>query len=606
MSELNELQRLPLPNFEICSELELYARCRGAAEYAYNKSELRIQAGGRVSFATFYGGFSIGKWRKLAGISRLRLRLDLLGAGQVEVWNWRAGHPSRLLVVAETASPGPVAIEVPVDEAVDGIIAPEFVAWEPTTFRGGAWLTSDAPRRAVKLGIVLTSFQREAAAKATVRRLTSGLLSDPGVDASIVVIDNGRSLTPNDVAGATLIPNPNLGGSGGFARGLAHFQDLGGFTHVSFMDDDASAELESLRRAIQLLRYAYDEATAIVSGLIFQERPGTQLEVGGQMPGDMWGPVRQGVDLRRLRSLVKNEMPLRIDYGGWWMFFFPIAYVRNLPFPFFLRGDDVEFPQANDFKLVTLNGIASYGPDFLRKESPLNVALDRRGMLANVLLHKTPQTAVIAVLRGLTMGVSLANRYCYDHVDALAEGLRDVLSGPAAFEDISGFADGRRREIALRVRQPRASLEEVGVQYPRLKRRKRSVLWHAMSLLLCNGHLLPSFLLVRGPGILAPVWRSSSAQVFLRRKVFIQEGLEEQVIVAERDVRRYFASLGKVTGLSVRLLFALPRLRREFRAARAWFGSRAYWDRQFRAGMGTPALPHQSSAIKELAVGQRR
>ena len=129
------------------------------------------------------------------------------------------------------------------------------------------------------------------------------------------------------------------------------------------------------------------------------------------------------------------------------------------------------------------------------------------------------------------------------------------------------------------------SLAEVGAQYPDLPRYKRSVLWHITRLLLCNGHLLPRFLLVRGPGILDTVRRNPGAEVFLCPMVFIHEGLAGQVIVAERDVRRYFASVGKVAALSVRLLFSLPRVRREFREARAWFGSRAYWDGQFRGGM---------------------
>jgi len=577
---MNELQRLILPDLEVCQEIGLYAACLRNAQYSYRRRELRLVPNGWVSFATLYGAFSISKWRRIAGISHLVCRLDVSGEGQITIWNWRAGRDRRLIAAVEVSSPGDVEIEIPITDDLDGIVAPEFNAWGPAVLTGGAWLTRDPPRRSSKLGIVITTFRREESTRASVQRLSSGLFSDPSIDADILVVDNGRTLRPSDVPGATLIPNKNLGGSGGFARGLCHLQDLRDYTHAVFMDDDASAELESVRRAFQLLCYAQDDTTAIVSGLIFDEHPGIQLEAAGQMPVDVWMPSRPGVDLRQVEQLVKNELPFRVDYGGWWMFFFPLRHVRNLPFPFFVRGDDVEFPRANGFTLVSLNGINSFGPDFFRKESPANVALDRRGNLVNVLLHGSTRNAVRGVLRGLEKSLKFANRYCYDHVDALAEGTRDVLGGPTSFNDLAGFADGRRQEFARCARQPRMPLTQVSA-YETIAPRPRRFLWHAARLLLLNGHALPRFLLVRPPVVLGSVWLAPGSEAFLRPRVFVREGLDDSVILAERDVRRYLASLTRVTWVSVRLLFALPRLRREFREARERFGSREYWDSQF-------------------------
>lgn len=580
MPKYNELQRLILPDPEVCQELSLYAHRGSYASYSLRDRELRLEPKGWVSFASLFGAFSIGKWHRLTGLSSLTLRLEAQGQGDITIWNWRAGHGPRRLATAVLTGAGPVDIALPLDGEPDGIVAPIVSAHQHTRVLGGAWLTPAPPRRDVRVGVVITSFRREAAVRATVRRLTRGLLQEPTLAAAIVVVDNGRSLSPLDVPGATLIQNPNLGGSGGFTRGLAHLQDAGGFTHCVFMDDDASAEAESLRRAIQLLRYAKDPHTAVVSGLLYEERPGIQLESGGQMPGDAWIPARPGVDLRRIESLVENEQPFPLDYGGWWMFVFPLAGVRCLPFPFFLRGDDVEFPRANEFLLVTLNGVACFGPDFQRKESPINIALDRRGNLVNVLLYGSPQSARLAVLRGLHKGLMLANRYCYDHVDALIEGTRDVLAGPAGFEDLAGFAEGRRRDFAACVRQRRAALVEFP-QYPSPTPRKWSWPWHLLRLALGNGHFLPRLLLVRPPVLLSPVWQAAETEVFLRPRVLIREGLGDQVIIADRDTRRYLGCLTRLSWISLKLLVGLPRLRKAFREARPRFGSRAYWDRQF-------------------------
>jgi hypothetical protein len=54
-------------------------------------------------------------------------------------------------------------------------------------------------------------------------------------------------------------------------------------------------------------------------------------------------------------------------------------------------------------------------------------------------------------------------------------------------------------------------------------------------------------------------------------------------VLAERNVARYFGSLARLFWITVRLIWAAPRLQREFREARPHFGSRAYWDRQFGA-----------------------
>ena len=575
-----ELQRMIMPDLDVCREPRLYVRCMRNAVYSYANRQVRARAGGRVSFATLYGAFNIEKWRRLAGVSRLFLRLDLTGSGEITVWNLRKGYEPRLLAAQEVADAHGEMMEMPLTDAPDGLIAAEFTAWGGAVLTGGAWLTPDRPVREVRLGVVITSFHRESAVRAAVRRLLDGLERDAVAPLRVLVVDNGRTLTAEDVAGARLIPNLNLGGAGGFARGLAELQDDGGYTHAVFMDDDASAELESLRRAVQLLRYVRDDHTAIVSGLLFEEYPGIQLEAAGQMPGDTWIPVRPGVDLRITRNVVENEVTFAMDYGGWWMFFFPLSHVTNLPFPFFVRGDDVEFPRANPFSLVTLNGINSFGPDFFRKESPVNVALDRRGNLVNVLLHGSLRSALTGSIRGLQKGLIFANRYCYDHVDALSEGTRDVLAGPTRFEDLAGFADGRRKEYAACARQPRLEAADVPA-YPKIVPRRHGVLWHAVRLLAFNGHLVPRWLLIRSPGILGTVWESPGSAVFLRPRVLIYEGLNGRAVLAERDVRRYFGSLARLAWLSLRLIWAVPRLRREFRSTRKRFGSRAYWNAQF-------------------------
>lgn len=86
----------------------------------------------------------------------------------------------------------------------------------------------------------------------------------------VLIIDNG-DLKPVDLSGlesdivartTVLVTGDNLGPAGGFALGLASFQESGGFTHAWLMDDDCYPDATALQLLV--------EAAAVT-------RPGTVL-----------------------------------------------------------------------------------------------------------------------------------------------------------------------------------------------------------------------------------------------------------------------------------------------------------------------------------------
>ena len=64
-----------------------------------------------------------------------------------------------------------------------------------------------------------------------------------------------------------------MGGSGGFTRGLMYLEDEKSYTHCLFMDDDASCEIESIRRAYALLQYATTEKFAVAGAQLREAAP---------------------------------------------------------------------------------------------------------------------------------------------------------------------------------------------------------------------------------------------------------------------------------------------------------------------------------------------
>ncbi|WP_406038200.1 hypothetical protein [Succinimonas sp.] len=101
----------------------------------------------------------------------------------------------------------------------------------------------------------------------------------------IAVIDNGNTLKSEDVAGALLVKNRNLGGTGGFTRGLIHFQETGKHTHCLFMDDDASCEAGAIFRSMSFQRHVTDHKVSLNGAMLFENIKFMQWENGAWFDG---------------------------------------------------------------------------------------------------------------------------------------------------------------------------------------------------------------------------------------------------------------------------------------------------------------------------------
>ncbi len=216
--------------------------------------------------------------------------------------------------------------------------------------------------------ISITTFKREKAVRHTVARLDQ-FLSDTqlGDRVHTFVVDNGRSAEIESNDHVTLIENQNLGGAGGFARGLLEARKRD-FTHCLFMDDDASFHMENIYRTYIFLALATESRTAVAGAMINNSHKWRMWE-NGAVFDRFCHPQFIGTDLRLRDEIFRMEFESVYNnangyYGGWWYFAFPLQHVEHFPYPFFVRGDDINFSLANDFLIHTLNGVTSFQDDF--------------------------------------------------------------------------------------------------------------------------------------------------------------------------------------------------------------------------------------------------
>ena len=585
------LQGLIWPEPGVCTERDLYMRLQGPAGLSNSRREIRFAASGRGVFDTWFNLFNLGKWHRHCALENLFLMLAGQGVFQVTVFMAFANHSWERLDEIITLTPrDPCRLNLTEmfagfgDDHDDCILHFKINALTDGLLTDARWQTTDKPRRRPDLAIAITTFRREAAVARTVERFNQFIASSDLKDRiRLIVTDNGRTAEIDQNAHASLVRNENLGGAGGFARGLLAARDRGA-SHCLFMDDDASIHMASLERTWQFLAYARDPATA-VAGAMINARHRWAIWENGAVFNARCQPLYMGTDLRDAGQAFGMEFDTTAPrpanfYGGWWYFAFAIDQVKHLPFPFFVRGDDVSFSLAHDFNMVTLNGVVSFQESFTDKESPLTWYLDLRSHLAHHLalpgMHigrrRTLKIAVWFFLRALV-------RMHYDTLSAINLALEDVIRGPDFFDHNADMATRRADIRALTQTEtfepvpPDMALAPVrGKPLSRLARL-------AMKVTL-NGHLLPFFGVFGSKITLTANHRGLTGYAWGAARITYLSANGRQFYTVIHSKGKLARECWRFTGNALRFLAGYNRLVENWQDGYWHLTSEAYWHRK--------------------------
>lgn len=410
--------------------------------YDYKNKNITVFKHHSISSNTFYNAFDLSFWRKNCKLGKLFLVLR--GRGKAIA---RIGIGNRMFnkiwleeveLDFEPSKGGEKTIEIKDLDSIDnGLISFDILALsDEFTFEGGCYCTSDAPLNKVKMGIVVTHFNHQKEVSSFYSRLNDEILSTPEFSESIkmVIVDNSRNLDPLKLPNATIVPNNNLGGAGGFTRGLKYLQE-NGFTNGIFMDDDGDLLLESIKRTEKVFEYVVDKKTAIAGVLLQEDHPNIIREMGSEFHKKGFVVLNNaGVDLDNTLNLLRINRPNPfVNYGAWCYFAFNVSAVQFAPFPFFVRGDDIYFSLQNKFDIVSEIGIACLVPSFELKESPLTRYLGVRSELL-ITLSQNDVKAKRTVLRNLWHRF-FAQLYSYNYAScfAIARAISDINAGASTF-----------------------------------------------------------------------------------------------------------------------------------------------------------------------------
>jgi GT2 family glycosyltransferase len=569
-----------LPNLSLGTPADLHVRGHNDKHrFALATGTLHLRSGGAVTFDTFMNGVTVERWRQLCGLTdfnftifgsgRVTLRFGLHKLGCAHAW--LAEHEVDL-----AESP-----EIPLKfwpSLSTGMLYVGVEALETATITGGHFSTRAAPARDVKLGLVITHFNRKDMLLPALQSLTTALDAAPEWQGriSIVVVDNSQNVTPAESCGVTVIPNKNLGGSGGFTRGLLHCQDSG-FSHCLFMDDDASSNLEAIRRAYMLLAFSKDDRTAIAGSQLRASSPWQLYEAGAAFQDGVWMPRKHLLDMRDIVSLLVAEREdAGFNYGGWWFFAFSIAAVQHYPFPFFVRGDDVQFSLQNQFRLVTANGVYTFGDDFANRETPMTRYLAARATLTLMLLNS--QSGFPAYANWLFKWfVGCLYSYNYASARAILLALTHVSArGPTLFTDHMDMAAIRAEIAGFGAAEKMLPFETI--DFVVLQREYQEPWWRGIvRRLTLNGFLIPDALLKPSKCFQFKNFEAAFYDVFRHREIVYYNEQTNTGYVARHDKAQFFGLLWQFCRAVIAFGRLLPRLRATFRAKLPEMTSEAFW-----------------------------
>ncbi|MGH3787369.1 MAG: glycosyltransferase [Pseudonocardiaceae bacterium] len=424
-----------------------------------SRSTMTLPPACQLSFATYFNAFPASYWKRWTRVEEVALRLTVRGSGRVDLYRSKANGDVVHLEGKQLdgGDAGKDAVELEFRESLAPFEDGGWVWFDVATGRASltisdaAWII-DEPLPADPLAVVITTFNRPADCVTALAALAEDqLVLD--VVAKVFVIDQGSVKVRGhqrfaDVAAQlgdrlVVIDQENLGGSGGFSRGMLEALRTEAIEHVLLMDDDVRLEPDSVLRSHAFASAA--SAPVIVGSQMLNLQVRSQLHAMGEIVDlrtSFWRPAPGSVyehDFAQLTLRQQRLLHSRIHstYNGWWMCLFPREVLERtgLPLPLFIKWDDAEYAlRAGEcgFPTVTLPGSAIWHMPWTDKDdaSDWTAYFHLRNRLITLALHSPYDVRRAIVQEGFRTTFKHLMVMEYSTVALHHKSIEDFLAGP--------------------------------------------------------------------------------------------------------------------------------------------------------------------------------
>ncbi len=540
------------------------------------EGKLFLLKGESLSFDTYFNSFSYPKYRDYTKADAVEFEVEFCGE-VVASWCVFDGE-ERILCKKRGKSERKTSLIFSAnfkDLPQNGILYLKIEAKKESEILGGSYCAK-CEFEPIKCSVVICTYRRESFVLKNIERFQKGKFT---WISHVYVIDNGNTLETQTDSFIQVIPNKNVGGSGGFTRGLLEAEQEEA-THVILMDDDIvfhPETMEQMTMFLSILKKEWKESW-FSAAMITLDQPEKQYEMGAIWDGKKSIGKKQGVDLRKRENLLTNMENQEIQYGGWWTMLLPLSILKKVgfPLPFFIKFDDVEYGMRKPLgtEIITMNGIAVYHEAFDRK---VNFALDyynlRNELIVNVLYKNL---SLIGALKRVWYEVCKEIfLYRYDCCLLVFQAVKDFLRGVDFFLETDGEKENQK---LINLVPKLIPLEEIPEWEESLRcdKHKRSYKVTLPMILTMGGQILPSvFLKKEKYGV--PLSKASAVDLF-GRKWAIQYQLGKEVGILTKHSTKKFVKYGLgAIGLSFQLIKKYGKVKIEFQERKEEISSMIFW-----------------------------
>ncbi len=600
MDKVVKLQNLLFPKLDMKQHFWMFYR---GEQLTHNKIESAycLEEDKYTEFFTYFNAFSLEKWKKYTQIEHALLSLSVKGKFGVQMFgHYLNGNDIEKEIISENyfelEAKETILIPIPMDSKSQVVSFQIFAYGNLSIYEGSYVAAIQAENlREVNLSLVTVTYKKENFITRNLQLLENEIIysgEDVADHIFVRVIDNGRTLQAYEWNSDRIhiYQNPNAGGAGGYSRGMMETLVDNEFstTHALLMDDDVKILPESIIRTYNLLRCLKPEyQDHFISGaMLYYERMHIQHEDVGFVSSDgTYGPRKPVMEMHLAQSVIRNEKiyeDMPNNYAGWWYCCIPRTKMdkNRLVLPLFIRGDDVEFSIANNAKFITMNGICIWHMGFAAK---FNMAMEFYQVHRNSL--------IIQAVSGVTPEVDFndrisriffteLNRFNYIGCDLLLDAIEDYLKGPEFIINLSGeeiiVKQSARAEKLIDLNQ---NFSKITVDISQIYQSKsklkglRKILYKRTY----NGHLFPTFMLKKVPGVIAYDWFDAPEKQYLRESVLAVNPHDLTGILRYRSRREFLRLMKRYHSLNRKYMKNKNIVKKKYAEAKKKLIGQEFW-----------------------------
>jgi galactofuranosylgalactofuranosylrhamnosyl-N-acetylglucosaminyl-diphospho-decaprenol beta-1,5/1,6-galactofuranosyltransferase len=419
-----------------------------------SRHAIRVRTGEQLSLGTYFNAFPAGYWRRWTEVREVRLVVETRGHGTISVYKSNARGTIQRVDGMRVEGDSATEFLLSLKPFGDG-------GWywfdlassqEDLVLEGARWEGPQTEGPAQSVTIQVTTMNKPDFCLANAR-----ILADHpetlDLAREVLIVDQGSNKVADQPGFAEvaarcgeklrIIEQANLGGSGGFARGMYEAVENGS-DYVLLLDDDVVLEPESIARL--MLFAAHCKTPTIIGGHMFDlYSRSTLYSMGEIIDSHRISPdqphqemqMRHDFSVSNLRQTPWMHRRFDVDYNGWWMCLVPTSVIREigLPLPLFLKWDDSEYglrARAAGIRTVSLPGAALWHISWIDKDDLVGwqAYFHSRNRLITALLHSPHAKGGGVIRESLQSDIKHLVSMQYFTEESRLQAMADLFEGP--------------------------------------------------------------------------------------------------------------------------------------------------------------------------------